>query len=180
MKRIIPLLALLLLPAAAPADTIDLGTHGALVVTPPKGWTIATQKEEDAGLVLIFVPPPEVNAKLIINVVFPPEKQPLSKQTIQDEAEAAGDQWVDSSVEKKKVVRDFKLSPGYGAYCVFTDASRVGKPPEKDNFKMVATGILWFSEDVKAGVTLVADDEKGPDFLAMVAAVSSATLGPKK
>jgi hypothetical protein len=179
MKRLLPLLALLLLPLSAPADTVDLGTHGTLTITPPKGWTIVTQKEEDAGFVLLFSPPPDVNAKLIMNVVFPPEKQPLSKQAIQEEAEAAGDQWVDSSVEKKKVVREFKLSAGYGAYCVFTDASRVGKPPEKDNFKMVATGILWFSDDVKAGVTLVADDEKGPDFMAMVAAVSSATLGPK-
>lgn len=117
---------------------------------------------------------------MILNVVFPPDRQPLSKQAIQEEADAAGDQWVDSSVEKKKELREFKLAAGYGAYCVFTDASRVGKPPEKDNFKMVATGIIWFSDDVKAGVTMVADDEKGPDFAAMLSSVSGATLSSRK
>lgn len=58
MKRILPLLALALLAATAPAETVDLGLHGTLSITPPKGWTIAKQKEEDAGYVLIFSPRP--------------------------------------------------------------------------------------------------------------------------
>jgi hypothetical protein len=179
MKRLLPLLALVLLPVLASAETIDLGTHGTLSVTPPKGWTIAKQKEEDAGYVLVFSPPADVNAQLVLNVVFPPDRQPLSKEAIQDEALAAGDQWVESSVEKKKVIREMKLSAGYGAYCVFTDASRVGKPAEKDNFKIVVSGILWFSEDVKAGLVMMADDENGPEFKAMLEAVSGATLAKK-
>jgi hypothetical protein len=179
MKRLLPLLALVLLPALASAETIDLGTHGTLTVTAPKGWTMTKQKEEDAGYVLVFSPPADINAQLVLNVVFPPDRQPLSKEAIQEEALAAGDQWVDASVEKKKVIRELKLGAGYGAYCVFTDSSRVGKPAEKDNFKMVASGILWFSEDVKAGVVMMADDEKGPDFKAMLEAISGATLSKK-
>jgi hypothetical protein len=180
MKRLIPLLALLHLPASATAATADLGPHGTLSITIPKDWTIASQKEEDTGLVLVISPPADVNAKLVINVVFPLDRQPLSKEAVQEETNAAGDQYVDASVEKKKVLREFKLSSGYGAYCVFTDASMVGKPKEKDSFKMVGTGIIWFNEDVKAGVTMVADDENGPDFAALLAAVSSATVSARK
>ncbi len=176
MSRIIPLLALLLAPACVQAATTDLGAHGSFSLTIPKDWTLASQKEEDAGYVLIVSPPAAVNAKLIINVVFPPDRQPLSKEAIQDETNAAADQYVDASVEKKKVLREFKLGSGYGTYCVLTDASMVGKPTQKDSFKMAATGVIWFSEDVKAGVTMVADDQNGPDFAALLAAASSATV----
>jgi hypothetical protein len=180
MRRFLPLLALVLASANAPAATLDLGTHGAFSITIPKDWTLASQKEEDAGYVVIVSPPAAVNAKLIINVVFPPDKQPLSKQAIQEETNAAAEQYVDASVEKKKVLREFRLGSGYGTYCVFTDASMVGKPAQKDSFKMVGTGIIWFSEDVKAGVTMVADDESGPDFAALLAAVSSSVVTAHK
>jgi hypothetical protein len=180
MKRIIPLLALLLSPAPAQAASADLGPHGTITLSVPKDWTIATQKEEDSGIILVVSPPAEVNAKLVVNVVFPLDRQPFSKEAIQQEAAAAGEQFVDASVEKKTVLRDFKLSSGYGAYCVLTDASMVGKPKEKDAFKMVGTGVIWFSEDVKAGVTMLADDANGPDFAALLAAVSSASVSPRK
>jgi hypothetical protein len=179
MKRLLPLLALLL-AAPAPAATADLGIHGSLAITLPKDWTLAVQKEADAGVVLMVSPPPSVNAKLVINVVFPPDKQPLSKEAIREEADAAADQYVEASVEKKKDLKELKLASGYGAYCVLTDASMVGKPPEKDSFKMVGTGVIWFNEDVKAGVTMVADDANGPDFAALLAAASSATVSQKK
>jgi hypothetical protein len=67
----------------------------------------------------------------------------------------------------------------YGAYCFFTDASLVGAPPKKGDFKCVASGIVRFNDEVSAGVTLLTDDEKGGDFAAMVAAVSSAKVTPR-
>ena len=180
MKRFIPLLALLLAPVTAPAATADLGPHGSLMVAVPKDWTLSSQKEEDSGFILVISPTADVNAKLVMNVVFPLDRQPLSKEAIQQEATAAGEQFVEESVEKKTVLRDFTLPAGYGAYCVLTDASKVGKPKEKDSFKMVGTGVIWFSEDVKAGVTMLADDANGPDFAALLAAVSSASLSQRK
>jgi hypothetical protein len=180
MKRLIPLLALLLAPAPARAATADLGPHGSLTVATPKDWTLSSQKEEDSGFILVISPPAEVNAKLVMNVVFPLDRQPLSKEAILQEATAAGEQFVEASVEKKAVPRDFKLPAGYGAYCVLTDAAMVGKPKEKDSFKVVGTGVIWFSEDVKAGVTMLADDANGPDFAALLAAVSSASIAPRK
>jgi hypothetical protein len=55
----------------------------------------------------------------------------------------------------------------------------VGHAPAKGNFKAVASGIVWFNADLSAVVSLLTDDEKGPDFAAMLSAVSSARLVSK-
>jgi L-fucose mutarotase/ribose pyranase (RbsD/FucU family) len=69
---------------------------------------------------------------------------------------------------------------GYGAYCLFTDASMVGQPTKKDEFKVIAIGMIRFNDDVSAAVSLLTDDAAGPDFAAMLKAVSGATVGPAK
>jgi hypothetical protein len=180
MKPALLFCALLLLPVLARAETIDLGTHGTLSITAPKGWKVSSKKAEETGIAVVFTPPPDVNASLILNLVFVPKGEPTSKDDVHDKVLSAADQFVDSSVEKKKVLHDFALSGGaYGAYCAFTDASLVGQAPQKDNFKVVALGIVRFNEDVSASVSLLCDDLQGPDFAAMLAAVSSAVVTTK-
>jgi L-fucose mutarotase/ribose pyranase (RbsD/FucU family) len=78
------------------------------------------------------------------------------------------------------VLHDFNVSMGYGAYCLFTDASMVGQPTKKDEFKVIAIGMIRFNDDVSAAVSLLTDDAAGPDFAAMLKAVSGATVGPAK
>jgi hypothetical protein len=180
MKRFIPLLALLLLPAFASAETIDLGTRGALAITVPKGWTLATQKEEDSGVAVTLSPPAGVNAKLLLNVAFVPEPKPVSRDEIQEKVLSVCDQFVDASVEKKKTLRDFSLTgSAFGSYCIFTDASLVGKASKPDEFKVIGVGIIRYSDDVMAAVSIAGDDEKGSDFAAMTAAVSSTSFSKK-
>jgi hypothetical protein len=180
MKRLLPLLGLLLLPAFASAETIDLGTHGALAVTVPKGWTLSTQKEEDSGVAVTLSPPAGVNAKLLLNVAFVPEPKPVSKDEVQEKVLSVCDQFVDASVEKKKTLRDFALNgSAFGSYCIFTDASLVGRVSKPDEFKVIGVGIIRFSDDVISAVSLAGDDEKGSDFSAMMAAVSSTSLSKK-
>jgi hypothetical protein len=180
MKRIVPLLALLLLPALAPADTIDLGTRGSFSIAVPRGWTLSTQKEEDAGFALTLSPPAGANAKMLLNIAFVPEPKPVTKEEINEKVLSVCDQFVDQSVEKKKDLRSFSLSGGaFGSYCVFTDASLVGQPPKVDSFKIIAVGIVRYSDDVMGAVSLACDDAKGADFAAMLAAVSSSSLSKK-
>ncbi|HXQ81507.1 MAG TPA: hypothetical protein VN775_09355 [Opitutaceae bacterium] len=180
MKHTISLLALLLLPLSAPAETLDLGPHGTFSIAPPKGWTYTATKEEDSGFLIVLAPPANVNARCVLNLVFVPSGEPLSKQDIQEKVLAISDQFVEASVEKKKVLHDFAVSTGYGAYCIFTDATRVGLPPEKDSFKSVASGMVRFNDDVTVAVILLTDDAKGADFEAMLKAVSGASVGPGK
>jgi hypothetical protein len=180
MKRLLLVSALLLAPALAPAETLDLGARGTFSITPPKGWTFSATREEDMGFVVLISPPGDVNAQFVLNLVFADKGEASSNDDIRDKALAAADQFVESSVEKKKVLREFSLPAGsYGAYCVFTDASLVGQPPKKDSFKMVAVGIARLSDGVSASVNLLFDDDKGPEFASMLAALSSAKVTKK-
>ena len=142
MKRLVLLLALLLPPLAAPAETLDLGPHGSFSIAVPKGWTYSATKTEDTGYAIVLTPPADVNARFLFNLVFVPKGETSSKEDVQEKVLTIADQFVDASVEKKKVLHDFTVSSGYGAYCVFTDASRVGKPAEKDNFKVLALSLI--------------------------------------
>jgi hypothetical protein len=180
MKLGILVLALLLLPLAASAETLDLGPRGTFSITVPKGWTYSATKVEDTGYAIVLTPPADVNARCLLNLLFVPSGEPLSKEDVQEKVLTISDQFVAESVEKKKVLRDFAVSMGYGAYCVFTDASRVGQPPEKDSFKVVAVGMIRFNDDLAAAVSMGSDDEKGPDFAAMMKAVSSAAVAPRR
>jgi len=180
MKRVFLVSALLLAPAFAPAETLDLGTRGTFSVAPPKGWTFSSTREEDIGYVVVLSPPGEANAQFVLNLVFTEKGEASSNDEVRDKALAAADQFVGSSVEKRKVLREFSMPAGsFGAYCVFTDASVVGQPPKKDVFKMIAVGIIRLSDGVSASVNLLFDDEKGPEFASMLAAVSSARVAKK-
>jgi hypothetical protein len=180
MKRSILLLALLALPLGAPAETLDLGPRGTFSISVPSGWKYSSAKEEDTGYAVILTPPADVNARCVINLVFTQSGEPTTKEDVQEKVLAMGDQFVEASVEKKKVLREFAVSMGYGAYCLFTDASRVGQAPEKDNFKVVASGMVRFNAELSATVIMASDDENGADFGAMLKAVSSAKVSPGK
>jgi hypothetical protein len=181
MKHRPLVLALLLLPLCARAETLDLGPHGTFAITPPKGWTYSATKAEDTGYAIMLTPPADVNARFLLNLVFVPKGEtPSSNEDVQEKVLSIGDRFVDQSVEKKKTLRDFVVSAGYGVYCVFTDASLADQPPQKDNFKVVAVGMIRFNDDLSAAVSLLADDAKGADFTAMLKAVASATITPKR
>ncbi len=174
-------IALLLLPALSPAESVDLGLHGTLTIAVPSHWTLSSHKEEDSGVAITLSPPGAENAKCILNVTFVPEPKPVPKETIDEQVLSVSDQFVGESVEKAKVLRDFGFTGGvYGSYCVFTDASRVGRPVVHDVFKVIGIGIVRFRDDVMAAVSLAADDVKGPDFTAMLAAVRTAAVSPAK
>ena len=178
MKPAAFLLALAALPLAAPAETIDLGAAGHFTFTPPPGWTATTKHQQEAGTTIILKAPPDVNASCVVNVVSVPKDEPMTNDVLREKVLSLGDQFVDDSVEKKKVLHDFALAHGYGCYCVFTDASRVDKPPEKDNFKIVMVGVIRFNDDLAAVVSLLADDASSPEYAAMMKAVTSS--GPSR
>jgi hypothetical protein len=181
MKRYLTLALLALIPLLAPAATLDLGIHGTFGITPPKDWKFSAQKGDDGGTVVTLSPPGQENARCIINVTLVPNPEPTSKDKVQEAVLALCDRFVDESVEKKKVLRDLAVPGGvYGCYCVFTDASMVGQPPKHDEFKVIGIGIVQFNDEVMAAVSIAADDAKGSDFVSLLAAVSSMSLGPKR
>ncbi len=180
MKRRLALCLLLALPALAGAETLDLGAHGKFSVAVPKDWTYSVQKMEETGYALTLSAPGDENAKCVLTLVFVDNPEPLSKDKVQADVLAACDQFVAESVEKAKVLREFDVPGAYGVYCLFTDASLVGKPVQRDAYKAVAMGEVHVADDLTMSASMLFDDEKGPEFKAMLAAVSSASVAKSK
>jgi hypothetical protein len=179
MKPHLLLSALLLLPLSGFADTIDLGAHGTLTIAVSKDWKLSSTKQ-DTGVDLVILPPGDANAQLRFSVIYVPNGATAVKADVDDKVVAEAQGFLSVSVEKKAILRRYSMAGGaYGAYCVITDASLVGKPPEKDNFKVTTLGIIWFNDAVGVSVSQVCDDEKGPEFAAMLAMTNSATLTNK-
>lgn len=180
MKRLLSLGALVLAPLLARSETLDLVAHGTFSINVPSGWTFSAQKMEENGYAVTLSAPAGANAKCVVSLIYVPNPEAFTKERIQDEVLVAADQYVDASVEKRKVLRDFSVPDAIGYYCVFTDASLVGKPAEHDNFKVVGVGEIRFSQDLTSAVSLLADDENGPEFKAMLAAISSIKIAKQK
>lgn len=172
---------LVLLAIPCLADTVDLGTHGKAEIPVPKGWRLSATKQEDAGIVCVLTPPEGINAQGVISFAFTPAGESTSKGQVDEKTLAAADNYVDHSVEKKKNLKHFDLTgDAYGSYCYFTDATLVGQPSTKGEFKALATGIIWFSPDVSAVVMLLADDDLGADYKSLIKAVSGVKITPAK
>jgi hypothetical protein len=180
MKRYALVLTLLLLPIALRADPVDLGTHGSVSIDAPKGWTTTVKKMGDSGSQVTIEAPADMNAACVVLITVVPNPEPLSKEKIQALVLDMCDQTVDSSVEKKKVLHDLDARGGYASYCVFTDASMVGKPVTKGQFKVSGIGIVHLSDEVLLSFGVDADDASGPEFAAMLSSVAGATLTQKK
>jgi hypothetical protein len=168
------------LPILGRAETLDLGPHGKFNVTVPRDWTYSSQKMEETGYAITLSAPGEANARCVLTLVYVDNPEPLSKEKVQADVLGACDQFVAESVEKAKVLREFDVPGAYGVYCVFTDASMVGKPVQRDAYKAVALGEVHLTDDVTMSASLLFDDEKGPEFKAMLAAVSSASVSKAK
>jgi hypothetical protein len=179
MKRLTILGLLALLPLCAGAATVDLGSHGSLAIDVPSGWTLSTEKQE-SGVSLTLTPPGDLNARCIVGVAFVDPAQSITRDKLQEQVLNLGDQFVDASVERKKVLRELNPKGSFGYYCVFTDASMVGRPAKKDEFRVLAVGAVRLGDSIAAAVSIAADDEKGADFQAMLAAVTSALVTAPK
>ena len=144
-NRLLLLSALLLLPLSGFAEKVDLGTHGTLSLDVPKGWKMTTTPPADTGVTVLLTPPDGVNAAFVLGVVYVVPGATAVTADVDEKVLNQAQQYVPVSVEKKATLRKYALGGGaYGAYCLFTDASLVGQPPQKDNFKVITVGILWF------------------------------------
>jgi hypothetical protein len=93
------------------------GPRDLLDQRPRRAGSILGQKEEDTG----YAVDPYAARRRECEVPDQPRLhssgEPTTKEEVQEKVLAIGDQFVDASVEKKKVLRDFAVSMGYGAYC---------------------------------------------------------------
>lgn len=176
MKRLLFFASLALAAATARAENVPLGTYGTFSIDLPAGWTLTSHAEEETGVAVVLTPPAGVNARGVLNVTVVVPPMPISKETIDEQVQSSAEQFVGASVEKTKTLRPFKVSSGYGAYCLFTDAGEVGKPATPEVYKNVVIGIIRLSESDAVAVSLLFDGEKGPELAALLQALSTARI----
>jgi len=104
----------------------------------------------------------------------------MGKERIRLNFEKACEPIAAGSLEGKPVLRELTLAHGYGVYSVFTDASLAGHPPVPGSYKVTAAGMVQFSDDVLAIVSLFSDDEKSPENAAMMNALIGARVVASK
>jgi hypothetical protein len=179
MKATITSIGLVILSAlACYGAEFDLGTHGVLSVAVPDGWTATVEPPGKGGYALSFKPNGDANVKCLLTFLYTANRTP-DKAVIRADVLRICEQFVSQSVEKKAELKDFSLEKGFGAYCVFTDASLVGKKVKPGDYKVMGSGQIQPSEDMLGVVSLFADDAAGKEFKAMVNIINSLKVTPR-
>jgi len=165
------------------AAEFDLGTHGTLSVTVPDNWSItgkAVNRPDGTpiGYAFAIKPRTAANAKCLLTFAYTTNRAP-NKEVIRKEVLRITEQFVSESVEKKKNLKDFSLEKGYGSYCLFTDASLVGKKPPPGDYKVMGSGQVQPADNLVGVVSLFADEADGEEMQAMLKIINSLKVRPK-
>jgi hypothetical protein len=166
------------------AAEFDLGTHGTLSVTVPDHWSIngkAANRPDGTPIGYSFAIKPRTaaNAKCLLTFAYTTNGAP-NKEVIRKEALRSTEQFVSASVEKKKNLKDFSLEKGYGCYCLFTDASLVGKKATPGDYKVMGSGLVQPAENLVGVVSLFADEADGEEMKGMLKIINSLKVRPKE
>jgi hypothetical protein len=172
MKKLTGLAFLLLGFLSARADDFILGGHGILSVPVTDAW-VAQNHDAQTGYTISIESKTGANAACRITVIAVQNAAFPDKARTTAEFMQLAQHFVPGSVEKKAVPKEFSLKSGFGLYCSFTDASLVGKPPVKGNFKTISPGMIYLSKDLVLAVTIFADDLSGPEFKQLVDIIQS-------
>ncbi|MDB6029576.1 MAG: hypothetical protein JWM68_5799 [Verrucomicrobiales bacterium] len=164
------------------AADFDLGAHGILSVTVPDDWSIngkAVNKPDGTpiGYVFAIKPRSDANAKCLLTFIYSTNGAP-NKEVIRKEVLSITEDFVSESVEKKQNLKDFSLQKGYGGYCLFTDASLVGKKASPGEYKVMGSGQVQPVDNVRGVVSLFADEPDGMEMKAMIKIINSLKAKP--
>jgi len=161
----------------------DLGKRGTLSVIVPDGWHVngkAANKADGTpiGYAFAIKPRRHANAKCLLTFAYTTNGAP-NKEGIRNMVLSSCEAFVSESVEKTKNLKEFSLEKGYGAYCLFTDASLVGKDARPGDYKVMGSGEIQPADNMLGVVTLFADEADGEELKAMVKIINSLKVKPR-
>jgi hypothetical protein len=160
----------------------ELGTNGNLSIAIPDDWSVSAKSADSSGLsvgyAFAFKPRNDSNAKCLLTFVYKANSV-TNREAIRAEVLRITKQFVADSVEKKQNLTDFALTRGYGAYCLFTDATLIGTKSVPGEYKIMGSGRIQLNDHVGGVVSLFADDAKGKEMAAMIKIINSLKLKPK-
>jgi hypothetical protein len=165
------------------AADFDLGDHGTLSLTVPADWSIngkAVDRPDGTpiGYAFAIKPRNEADAKCLLTIAYVTNGVP-NKEALKKEVLRVCEEFASQSVEKKAILKEFAPETGYGAYCLFTDASLVGKTPPPGDYKIMGSGLVQPGKDMTGVVTLFTNDAESKEFKAMVSIINSLKVKPK-
>jgi hypothetical protein len=177
MKLYIHIYCLFLAVFASRGAEFDFGNRGKLSISIPDDWTINghAMKTDDGtpmGYTFAIKPRSDANAKCLLTFIYAANGAP-NREAISKEVLRLSEHFVSESVEKKQNLKGFSLEKGYGSYCLFTDASLVGKKALPGDYKVMGAGEVQPGDNIKGAVTLFADEADGVDMKAMIKIVNS-------
>jgi hypothetical protein len=179
MKRILVLLLLTAGLLHAGAESLNLGSHGKVTFYFPDNWKVETSDFGDRHI-LTITPKDDTNASSTITVTFPEQDRLDTKSRLKSKVESDGAGMASSSVEGRATAKELNVSTGYGFYCSFTDPELVGKPPEKDNFKVISSGFIHVAADVLVEFGISADGFKTEAYQQLLGAVEGMDFESRK
>ena len=151
-------------------------------MTIPDNWSIngkAANRPDGTPIGYTFVVKPrtDANARCLLTFAYTTNGAP-NKELIRKEVLRISEQFVSESVEKKQNLKEFSLEKGYGCYCLFTDASLVGKKTTPGNYKVMGSGQVQPVDNLVGVVSLFADEADGEEMKAMVRIINSLKVKP--
>ncbi|MSU23341.1 MAG: hypothetical protein EXS32_05890 [Opitutus sp.] len=171
MKLLLKFLALLALLAtagrvlakeAARTETLFLFQNHRVTISVPEGYVYSSGRDERGIITAKLVAPKQ---KVELQVSFQPD--PDGRLTTEAGQMAFLAQvcrpYVDGSVERSYHFKSLEPHRGSGTYCVFTDASLVGREPPKGEFLNI-TASVKVASGVAIIFTLLSTDTTSNDY----------------
>lgn len=168
-NRPLLLVALGMLAATVAAEKIDLGAGQAALLTVPDTWIAAPVPGLPPGSPAVgttrhYVTKNGSNDSVVLSLVPVPDDRLAAPENLKEMVAEASQQFVAGSVEGKVNLKDFKIGGASGFTVTFTDATLVGQPAVKDNFKMLTSCHVYLGNEVLLTATILTDDVNGKSY----------------
>lgn len=147
--------------------------HGAIRFDAPESWILVGRQAEEIGYVFNVRPKSGAPALLQITLVAKAGMKAVAADDLPSLLERMTQEYVSGSVERKFLPQPLPLAHGVGYYAQFTDASLVGQPLQKDNYKVMRNAVAALDPQALVIITIQFDDPGGPEVADMMAIVRS-------
>lgn len=166
-RLVLLIFSALLVACALPAreETLRLYEDHLIAIAVPEGYSYAKDFGED-GIISVRITDPKQEFNLQISFLPDPEAR-LAIPRVRKEFMAESFEWlVESSVERAMQFEEFPTATDHCTYCVFTDASLVGKKDlPRDEYLKATVGIKAWSK-CGAIFTLLSNDTQSEAYRA--------------
>lgn len=149
------------------AETVFLFQNRKVTVAVPEGMGIQTSKDE-RGMISVRLGHPKDKVSLQVSFLPDPEGRFATARSRKEFMNETFFDYVASSVEKAMQFEELDPKVGAGTYCVFTDASLVGKTKlPRGEFLQTTTGLKTWP-GVVAVFTVFSNDTISKEYVAVM------------